>query len=549
MTVQNDIRFTNANDYLYMHERGDIMRISATTLLMLALFAFMATPVLAQDEGDYRTRDSGDWSNAQIWERFNGSSWAAFGTPPDGSETITIVGTEDERDSVFVDTEVSITGRLVNEGEVEANDMLTIADGGVYEHARDAGQIPLAVWAEGSTLEMTGTVATAPDDRGQSYHHVVFNTPDLLSNLNMDLDDDTISGDITVLNTGLARWYLTSNEPNDTSIVTIMGDVTVEDGAFAVQGTSSAQTTFIVHHYGDINVTGGNFSVSRGSQPLGTTTWYIYEGDFSMSNAKTQSSTVTPKGAAFVFAKEGTQTLSLGENIDFSTLPIEVSSGTMLDMGSSTLGGSGHFTVFEGGGVSTTLPGGLAAIFEEVVGEVILEDNTSFEFNGSEAQITSETMPTVVADLVIDNPEGVTLSQETTINGVLRLQAGVFDNTVPFELGPDGQISEEGGSLLIDVGTSSEPDDTLPRSFFVDQSFPNPFNPSTMIRYGLPSASEVTIRVFNMLGQEVRTIAEGHKTAGVHEVVFEAAALSSGLYLYRVEAGDHVVAKPMVLVE
>ncbi len=524
------------------------MKISATTLLMLALFAFVATPLFAQDEGDYRTRDSGDWSNAQIWERFNGSSWAAIATPPDGSETITIVGTDEAHDSVFVDTEVSITGRLISQGEVEANEMLTIADGGTYEHARDAGQMPLAVWAEGSTLEMTGTIATAPDDRGQSYHHIVFNTPGLLSNLNMDLDDDVISGDIRVVDTGLARWYLTSTAPNDTSTVTIMGDVIVEDGAFSVQGTSNAQTTFIVHHHGNVDVTGGNFSISRGSQGLGTTKWYLYEGDFSMSNATTQSSTITPKGAAFVFAKEGTQTLSL-ENIDFSALPIEVSSATTLDMGASTLGGSGHFTVFEGGGLVTTLSGGLAAIFEELVGEDVLEDNTSYEFNGSAEQITSETMPTVVADLIINNPAGVTLSQETTINGTLRLQAGVFDNTVPFELGPEGEISFEGGSLLIDVGTSSEPDETLPRSFFVDQNFPNPFNPATVIRYGLPSASEVTIRVFNMLGQEIRTISEGHKAAGVHEVAFEAADLSSGLYLYRVEAGEHMVAKPMVLVE
>ena len=70
-----------------------------------------------------------------------------------------------------------------------------------------------------------------------------------------------------------------------------MGDIIVEDGTFSVQGTGNALTTFIVHHYGHIDVTGGNFAISRGSQGGGTTTWYIYEGDFSMSNATTQSST------------------------------------------------------------------------------------------------------------------------------------------------------------------------------------------------------------------------------------------------------------------
>ncbi|MEX0746974.1 MAG: T9SS type A sorting domain-containing protein, partial [Rhodothermales bacterium] len=313
------------------------------------------------------------------------------------------------------------------------------------------------------------------------------------------------------------------------------------------QGTSNAQTTFVVHHHGNIDVSAGNFSISRGSQGLGTTTWYLYEGDFSMSNATTQSSTATPGGARFVFAKEGSQVLTLGDDVVFSALPIEVSSGTTLEMGSSKLGGSGIFILNEGGAISTALPGGVAEIFQDVVAEVTLEANSGFEFNGSAAQVTSDMMPAVVSDLIIDNAEGVALSQETTINGVLRLQAGVFDNTNPFTLGPEGSISFEGGSLLVDVASESE--SSVPQSFYVDQNFPNPFNPTTVFRYGLPMASEVTVRVYNVLGQQVRTFVEGHRNAGVHEIFFEAGGLSSGLYLYRVEAGNLVVTRQMVLLE
>ncbi|MGH7453783.1 MAG: VCBS domain-containing protein, partial [bacterium] len=85
---------------------------------------------MAQSAGDYRTRASGNWSVAQNWERFNSSAWVAIGTPPTGSETITVRST----DSVFVNVAVSITGRLVNQGIVEPSVNLSISSGGTYQH-------------------------------------------------------------------------------------------------------------------------------------------------------------------------------------------------------------------------------------------------------------------------------------------------------------------------------------------------------------------------------------------------------------------------------
>jgi hypothetical protein len=506
------------------------------------LSLIISTSLIAQSVGDYRTRNSGDWNNAQIWERFNGTSWVAIGSPPTGSETITVLS----EDSVFVDVAVSITDTLINQGIVEANDNLSIANGGTYQHDRDAGKIPIATWEEGSTLYMTGVTATAPDDRGQDYYNMTFNTPGLLSNLNMNLDDNTIGGDIRVIDTGYARWYLTSVLATDTAIVTIMGDIFVENGTFSVQGTSNAQTTFIVHHYGNIEVTGGNFSISRGSQPNGTTTWYIYEGNFSMSNATTQSSTATPGGAKFFFAKQGLQNFTLGEGNTLTALPIEISSGTSLDMGDSKLSGNGIVIVNEGATLMTSLAGGVDEIFSAVEAEVTLAEGSSYGFNGTTAQITSTQMPTTVSDLVIDNSAGVTLSQETTINGVLRLISGVFDNTIPFTLGPNGSISFEGGSLMIPVSIESQ-ELNIPESFFVEQNYPNPFNPSTTIRFGIPSACHVIVNIFNLLGQEVATLIDGRINAGRHELLIDATNLSSGVYLYRIQAGHEVSIKQMVL--
>jgi len=516
------------------------------TIFIFILTLLLSTSVFAQTIGDYRTKASGNWSPAAIWERYNGSSWTAIGTPPTGTETITV----QSGDSVFVNVAVSISDTLINQGIVEANGMLTIADSGVYEHARNAGGIPISIWAEGSTLLMSALADTAPNDRDQDYYNITFNTPGLLANLNMNLDSNTVSGDIRVINTGVSRWYLTTATANDSSTVTLMGDVIVENGMFATQGTSNANTKFTVHHYGNIIVTGGNFSLSRGSQTNGTTTWYLHEGNFSMSNATTQSSTSPADNAKFVFCKAGTQILTLGDGVTLNRFPIEVASGTTLDMGSSALAGTGQFILKEGATLMTALPGGIDAILSglDPAATVNLSQGASYGFNGTSAQVTSVLMPDTVTNLTINNAAGVTLSQATTINGVLHLVAGVFDNTIPFILGPNGSISFEGGSLLIPVSVELV-NTTIPETFFVEQNYPNPFNPATRIRFGLPSASQVTVKIFNISGQEVAMLFNGHKTAGVYELEFDATNLSSGVYFYQIQAGSNVQVKRMLLLK
>ena len=146
------------------------------------------------------------------------------------------------------------------------------------------------------------------------------------------------------------------------------------------------------------------------------------------------------------------------------------------------------------------MAGGLTGIFSTVTGVVSLANASSFEFNGSAAQVTSALMPDTVTNLTINNSAGVVLSQSTTINGVLHLVAGEFDNTIPFILGPNGSISYEGGSLKVPVSALEDMPRYIPNTFFVLQNFPNPFNPSTTIRFGLPAVSQVTVKVFNIHG-------------------------------------------------
>jgi len=88
---------------------------------------------------------------------------------------------------------------------------------------------------------------------------------------------------------------------------------------------------------------------------------------------------------------------------------------------------------------------------------------------------------------------------------------------------------------------------SLPTSFVLGQNYPNPFNPSTTIRYGLPSRSQVTLAVYNTLGQQVATLVEGEQESGYHEVQFDASGLASGVYMYRLQAGDFVQSLKLTL--
>ena len=84
--------------------------------------------------------------------------------------------------------------------------------------------------------------------------------------------------------------------------------------------------------------------------------------------------------------------------------------------------------------------------------------------------------------------------------------------------------------------------------FNLDQNYPNPFNPSTKIKYSVTQSSNVVIKVFDVLGNEIETLVSEEKTAGTYELTWNAANLPSGVYFYQLSAGDYLETKKMVLI-
>ncbi|HEX2963001.1 MAG TPA: SdrD B-like domain-containing protein, partial [Ignavibacteriales bacterium] len=87
----------------------------------------------------------------------------------------------------------------------------------------------------------------------------------------------------------------------------------------------------------------------------------------------------------------------------------------------------------------------------------------------------------------------------------------------------------------------------IPTEFTLQQNYPNPFNPSTTIEFAVPAAGQYTLRVFNMLGQEVATLLDRELPVGYHMVVFDASGLTSGMYIYRLTGNNVVMIKKMML--
>jgi ligand-binding sensor domain-containing protein len=92
-------------------------------------------------------------------------------------------------------------------------------------------------------------------------------------------------------------------------------------------------------------------------------------------------------------------------------------------------------------------------------------------------------------------------------------------------------------------------EDQVPAQFRLDQNYPNPLNPSTTINYSIPKAGQVTLKVYDVLGKEVATLVNEEESSGNYHIVFNANKLASGVYFYRLSAGNSVITKKLILMK
>ncbi len=99
------------------------------------------------------------------------------------------------------------------------------------------------------------------------------------------------------------------------------------------------------------------------------------------------------------------------------------------------------------------------------------------------------------------------------------------------------------------VGVEETENNSLPEKFALNQNYPNPFNPSTKISYSLKTEGRVSLKIYNTLGEEVIKLVDEIKPAGSYETEFNASELPSGIYIYRMQSGEYVSSKKMLLIK
>lgn len=144
-------------------------------------------------------------------------------------------------------------------------------------------------------------------------------------------------------------------------------------------------------------------------------------------------------------------------------------------------------------------------------------------------------------DLSEDNAFAATVIASGFVNGNANNRGELYELMAVYE----------NGSVVLVEGIATSVDGTglTPREFSLNQNYPNPFNPSTEITYSLPQAEMVTLEIFDMIGRKVATLVSTEMSAGVHQATFDASNLSSGVYLYRLQAGSYVSTQKMMLVK
>jgi hypothetical protein len=141
----------------------------------------------------------------------------------------------------------------------------------------------------------------------------------------------------------------------------------------------------------------------------------------------------------------------------------------------------------------------------------------------------------------------MTVNQHT-LSPVRRCYINGTTSCVFTYAGQDGTIAHCGINIISLVGTGTI-NHKVPAHYSLLQNYPNPFNPSTVIRYSIPKSGNVQIRVYDEIGKEVAVLVNEYKRPGEYDVSFDGSSLSSGVYFYKIFAGDFAESKKMMLIK
>ncbi|MEJ5350577.1 MAG: endo-1,4-beta-xylanase [Melioribacteraceae bacterium] len=421
-------------------------------------------------KNSFRSVNNGNWEDLNTWEEYDGTTWIKPATKsPDASGDLIIIrnghtvtlNSKDTVDQMSIaqggkliiakgaelkikdgsGVDLSVGGIIENYGTIKQDSTATISfqDGSKYYHKQDGGEIPISLWASGSTIEFDSIKTISPKNANQNFYHFVWNCPDQSLPIFLKWDGNTIGGNVNILNTGTSKLLLCDPLFYSKIKVTIMGDINLSGGELAAQIPIMNTSNVTIELNGNLNITGGKFFINsdvievivtnsfdnQGMPVQATdyfgTIWKINQGNVSIKNAIVGN---YYRGKIEFVRQNGIQSLTL-ENVQFDKggLPVEVDSSVTLNIGTSELKGEGSFILNKGAVLQTAHSSGLDGSIN-ISGEKILSSEAGYVFNGTNAQVTGTSIPDSVSSLIIDNNLGLTLSKTIKVNNLLEIKKG-----------------------------------------------------------------------------------------------------------------------------
>lgn len=172
-------------------------------------------------------------------------------------------------------------------------------------------------------------------------------------------------------------------------------------------------------------------------------------------------------------------------------------------------------------------------------GHVVLNWSTALEINNRLFEIERKSAEGEFTTIGYVEGAGTTTEEQNYVYIDKTVQSGIYSYRLK-QFDFDGRYEY---SDVIEVEVLG------PLTFALHQNYPNPFNPSTTIKYNIPEAGNITLAVYNLLGEEIRLIESGYKEAGFYEATFNAETLPSGTYIYKLQNNERVQAKKMILMK
>ena len=393
-------------------------------VFLIIISIFLVYGANAQNPGDFRTKQNGNWNNTNTWQRYNGSSWvnAAYSpTYSDGAitvqngHTVTVTATVKvdqteifgflvvNSDPVDLDinngngTDLRVFGTLINYGDVDRLSGSTIVyeSGSKYQHAQNGGSIEDATWNPNSTCEVTGVTNNKPTNFDQTFGHLTWNCPGQVDDFNFAGNLTDVQGNLTITSTNNMNFKI-SNTSSTT--FNVGGNFSMgANSRFILSGGTSADNIMNVN--GDYTLTGGNFYMSLGNADI----IINIKGNFSMTGTVQglRYNGSYPDRAFINFNGTTPRIFTKTSGKIYGIINFIVKSGAMIDFGTSVLGDYqytiGTFTLESGASLKTahsqgiTLTGASGCI--QVYGTRSYHSNAGYTFYSNSAQASGNGLP------------------------------------------------------------------------------------------------------------------------------------------------------------